>query len=260
MGNLFTRRAIAFLLAVALAILAVVAVLNYVRNVESQAASEADLVRGYVATQRIEPGTLADTAIQLEAIREEQIPRELLAPDAVTDLTLIGGRTVQEVILPGDQILTTRFSEPGQSANVLTIPPDHQAMSFAVGIPDGVAGFLREGDFVSIISVADATGAQLDDDGEPTDETFSDQIAKYVLQDVEILAIGRRTAPTEQAPAGGTEEGGGGVLLTVAVTPEEAERLVFGEVNTNLWLTLLPEDERDPVTTPGVTADSFFND
>ncbi len=150
-----TRRAIAFVIAAILAIVAVIAALSYLRGVENEAAEEADAVVGYVATQRIEPGTLADTAIQSGLIEEREIPRSLLAEGAITELSQVTGRTVQEVILPGDQIVDARFAAPGQGVQVLTIPPDHQAMSVAVGIPPGVAGFLRAGDFVSIISFID---------------------------------------------------------------------------------------------------------
>lgn len=264
MGNLFTRRAIALLLAIALAVVAAIAVFNYVRGVEDELLDERDLVEGYVATQRIEVGTLADTAIQLEQIQEAQIPRDLLTEDAITDLTQITGRVVEEVILPGDIIVSGRFAAPGQGANVLTIPPEHQAVSFDVGVPPGVAGFLREGDHVSIVATiaapgADAPGtAAADEEGDGGQEP--DVRSEYVLQDVEILAIGRRVPPSEENPAGSTDTEGSGILLTVALLPDEVEKLVFANSNGELWLTLLPEDERDPVDTDGITVEELFDE
>lgn len=265
MLSVLTRRAIAFVVATILAIIAAVAVYSYLRGIEQRAVEEADAVVGYVATDRIEPGTLADTAIQLGTIEQAEIPRTLLAEGAVTDLSQITGRVVAEVILPGDQIVSERFAAPGQQAQVLAIPPDHQAMSVQVGIPPGVAGFLRKGDHVSVIAFLEAPTDDGDtvvvedpETGTQTEQEETQPRAQFVLQDVEILAVGRRLQPTEEQPEGGTTQTEG-VLLTVAVTPEEAERLAYATLDGSLYLTLLPEDETEPVTTPGRTKDNIFD-
>lgn len=263
-----TRRAIAFVVAAALAIVAAVAAFSYLRGVENEAAERADAVVGYVATQRIEPGTLADTAVQLGAIEEREVPRSLLAADAVTDLSQITGRTVQEVILPGDQIVSTRFAAPGQGVQVLTIPPDHQAMSVQVGIPPGVAGFLREGDHISVIAFLDVPTEDEDEvvttedpeTGTQTTQQATEQRAQFVLQDLEVLAVGQRVLPSAEDPDGGTAQAGDAVLLTLAVTPIEAEQLAYATLAGQLYMTLLPEDETEPVATPGRTAETIFED
>ncbi len=266
MLSVLTRRAIAFVIAVILAIVAAVAAYSYLQGVENRAAEQADAVIGYIATQRIEPGTLADTAIQLEAIEEREIPRDLLAEGAITDVSQITGRTVQEVILPGDQIVSDRFAAPGQGVQVLAIPPDHQAMSVQVTIPPGVANFLREGDHISMIALLDVPepdgGTVVVEDpetGTTTTEEATQERAQFLLQDVEVLAVGRRVPPTQEEPAGGTAEEGGSVLLTVAVTPAEAEQLAFAALTGELYFTLLPEDETEPVETPGRTSDNIFD-
>lgn len=66
--------------------------------------------------------------------------------------------------------------------------------------------------------------------------------------------------PTEEEPEGGTAQEGGSVLLTVAVTPDEAEQLTFANLTGQLYMTLLPEDETEPVVTPGRTVDNLFED
>lgn len=266
MPSLLTRRAIALIVATILAIVAAVAVYSYLRGVENRAAEEADAVVGYVATQRIEPGTLADTAIQLGAIEEREIPRSLLAQGAITDLNQVTGRAVQEVILPGDQLVTDRFAAPGQQAEVLAIPPDHQAMSVEVSVPPGVAGFIREGDHVSIIGYltvpapdGDTVVVEDPETGEQTTEEEQQERAQYLLQDVEVLAVGQRAPAAQEETAEGTAPTLGSVLLTVAVTPVEAEQLAFTTLNGAMYLTLLPEDETEPVTTPGRTEDNIFD-
>jgi hypothetical protein len=51
---------------------------------------------------------------------------------------------------------------------------------------------------------------------------------------------------------------GGSVLMTVALEPEDAERLVFAIENASLYFTLLPEDA-EPQDTPGRTLDDLFS-
>ncbi len=266
MLSVLTRRAIAFIVAAILAIVAALAVYSYLRGVENRAAEEADEVVGYVAVQRIEPGTLADTAIQLGAVEERAIPRSLLAEGAVTDLSQVTGRVVEEVILPGDQLQSDRFAAPGQQVQVLTIPPDHQAMSVQVGIPPGVSKFLRAGDHISMIALLDVpdpdggtVAVEDPETGETTTEEATEPRAQFLLQDVEILAVGQRVPPTDEQPAGGTAESAGDVLLTVAVTPDEAEQLAFATLTGELYFTLLPEDETEPVATTGRTTENIFD-
>ncbi len=72
--------------------------------------------------------------------------------------------------------------------------------------------------------------------------------------------MGQRIAPSPEDPDGGTTPTTDSVLLTVAVTPDEAEQLTFATLAGSLYLTLLPEDEREPVDTAGRTADNLFED
>lgn len=265
MTSVLTRRAIALVVALILAVVAALAVLSYVRGVEGQAIAEVDAVFGYVATDAIETGTLIDTAIQQGVVEQREIPRSLLAPDAVTDLTQVTGRVVQDRIVAGDQLVLDRFAAPGQGVQVLAIPEGHQAMAVEVSVPPGVAGFLREGDHVSVIGYLDVpipgSEVQITDPetGQVTVDTQDEARAQYLVQDVEVLAVGQRSVTTTEEGDPETVEELGSVLLTLAVTADEAERLTFGTLDGELWVTLLPEDELDPVSTQGRTARDVFD-
>lgn len=264
--SVFTRRAIAFLLALVLAIVAVVAILSYIRRVEQDVQAEAGLVAGYVATQQIEPGTLADVAIEQGAVEQREIPRNLLAENAVTDLSQVRGRLVQELVLPGDQLILDRFAAPGEGLQVLSVPPGHQATSIEVGVPPGVAGFVQEGDHISVIAYLDVPiegSSVVVTDPETGQEELIRQLeprAEYLIQDVEVLAVGRRVVTDPNAPEGQQAAPEAAILLTLAVTPEEAEQLTFAALDGELRLTLLPDDETTPVDTPGRSRDDIFED
>jgi pilus assembly protein CpaB len=126
---------------------------------------------------------------------------------------------------------------PRRSSVAFEIPEGFEAIAVEVGIPPGVAGYIRGGDRVSLIATVEAPG----DDHTTTDGTVTEEPgeirSQYLLQGIEVLAVGQRTTETEgeQAPQSS-------VLMTVALEPEDAERLVFAIENASLYFTLLPED------------------
>ncbi len=98
---------------------------------------------------------------------------------------------------------------------------------------------------------------------------------RTVLQGLEVLAVGLDVRQDEDAPPvidantggdGVTEEGEAPpadatrTLITVEVTPDQAERLVFAYETGSVWLTLNPTDDFTPVSTEGVTIDNLYPD
>lgn len=267
MSGTFTRRSIAFLVATVLALVAAISIVSYLRSVEAAQAQENDAVVGYVATGEISTGTLIDSAIAEGLVEERPVPRSLQPPGAITDLSQVQGRLVNATILPGDQLVAGRFAAPGDGIQVLTIPEGHQAISVEVGVPPGVANFVQEGDHVSVIAVVDVPAEDEETEtttdpqtGTQTTRTATETRSEFVLQDLEVLAIGQRTVTPpaqegEPAPQPVTS-----ILATFAVTADEAERLVLAQQSGTIWFTLLPEDETDPVATEGRTAETLFDD
>jgi Flp pilus assembly protein CpaB len=98
----------------------------------------------------------------------------------------------------------------------------------------------------------------------PTVEPTQSVVTQYLLQDVEVLAVGRRVVTEGEDQVQQTEQ----MLMTLALDPEDAERLVFAWNNGTLHFTLLPPEvegseipilER-PVETPGRSFDTIFQD
>ena len=94
-------------------------------------------------------------------------------------------------------------------------------------------------------------------------------ISRFVLQGLPVLAVGREIradadepATVEVAVAAATEEETQEVrvgLLTLEVSPEQAERLAFTMVNGSVWLTLVPTDFVE-TPTDGITLCTLFPD
>jgi Flp pilus assembly protein CpaB len=148
-------------------------------------------------------------------------------------------------IVQGEQILTSRFVERGSTNAGLVIPKGKQAMSLEVEAPPGVAGFVHVGSRISVLGHVDVPG---------TNGSAVEPQTQFLVQGVEVLAVGSRAvqAATDgaRAEAANQQQVSDKVLLTLAVTPNEAEKLGFAILEGQIYITLLPEDA-EPVKTSG---------
>ena len=246
-----SRRTIALVLAVALAALATIALISYIRGLEADAFRGKETVDVFVAKQDIPAGVSGDTASQQGLIERRTVTANVRPATAINSLQEISGRIAAVQIFMDEIIVGQRFVTPGAAVKgVLPIPQGRQAVSVQVGSPQGVAGFIQPGDQVSlIVKVArQGTGAQGGD------------IARFLLQRVDVLAVGTRVVGVTVQPASGEAAPAETAccLLTLALTPGQAEQLVFASLNGTLHFTLLPEGSQ-PANTPGRTLTNLFN-
>lgn len=246
------RRAIAIVIALVLAGAATLALLSYIRGVETEALAEAQPVEAFVAKDTILAGTPAEAAISQGLIGKEAIPRKNVAQGAIASLDQISGTVATVDIHTGEQILAARFGQVQESSDLAAVPEGHQAISIDVALVPGVAGRIGTGDHVSVIAQLEQPGAGIDGGNGPQ--------VQFLVQDAEVLALGQRarfvTEAGEQRSALQYPEGR--VVATLAVTPEDAEKLTFAVFQGQLYLTLLPEDQ-GPTTTTGRTITDAFN-
>lgn len=247
--NLSTaRRGLAVGLAIALAAVATISLISYLRGVEGRALKGIESVHAFVAKEIIPSGTSGGTAITKGLIGRELIPRKTLAIGSIRSLTEIKSRVASVTILKGEQILSARFKTSGAAKGLLNLPADRQALSVELELPPGVSGFVQPGDHISVIARLEKTG--------PTANPI-DVHVKYLLQDIEVLAVGQRVVTSDKNKGAQVEQDTRKVLLTLALTPGEAEKLAFALFDGELYFTLLPQDQK-PVETSGRTRENAF--
>lgn len=248
-----SKRTIALVVAVVLAAVATVALVSYVRGYENRIQEQRELVPVFVAKDTIVKGTTGDVAIERGLIEQIDVTRESKADGAIASLDAIKGKVADVTVFKGEQIINERFKLPTQlTADVLTVPANRVAMSMEVGVPPGVAQFIQVGDRITIL-------AQMTIGRQGTTQTTRTGV---LLHDVEVLQIGKlvRTAPTPgQAVAQAVQVPDGTVLLTLALTIPQAEKLTFAIFNGRLYLTLLPKTNKPGPGTPGRTSANAFN-
>jgi Flp pilus assembly protein CpaB len=164
------------------------------------------------------------------------------------------------------------------------IPEDMLAISIPVDEVIGVSNLINVGDMVNVIATFKPSEEQvevIDQVPETLDEAIAAQerveeieipeiiseITKTLLWNVEILYIGTRIIILEEA------EESGGILgttqrrqeqtieistVTLAVTPEQSEKLVFTEEMGSVWLALVSTDGIEKEDTVGQTYDNIF--
>jgi Flp pilus assembly protein CpaB len=90
---------------------------------------------------------------------------------------------------------------------------------------------------VSVVgSLAVPIGALEDGEQDTTVETGGAAVfrTRYLVQNATVLAVGRRTQEEGEDPRH---------IFTLAMPPDDIERLVFTTQRGNLWFTLVPEPE-----------------
>lgn len=109
-----------------------------------------------------------------------------------------------------------------------------RAITFGVDNNSGVAGFLNPESHVDVLAMVGA-GA--------------DTKASPILSDIEVIAVGQtyQRQPGQQAATPASS-------VTVAVTPEDAQKLVKAVAASKLYLSLRNEKDHQPIATVDVTS------
>ena len=262
-------RIILLIIAIMLGVVAVVAVVSYISSIRTSVEEEVEKVEVLVAAQNIPKETPVETIIAADAVTTEAIPRKYLADGVLTTLDNYEGYVTAAPVNKGEQITSTKFVKPEQIGLAFMIPGDMVAISIPVNEIIGVSNLINVGDKVNVIATFSPPGEEAAETAEETlaeEVVIEKEITKTLLWNVEVLYVGTRIVIVEEEEAG--EVLGGETkkeikasdirTVTLAVTPEDSEKLVFTEEMGSVWLALLPVDGIERIETPGRTLDNIF--
>ncbi len=264
-----SRRILILVLAIALAGVASYATYTYLGAADDRANEGTELVTVFRIDKDIVKGTTGDQAAT--SISEHQIPEEFHPGGnaignlvAIRDLVAVADLKAGNLLLQGlfvdPTIVQTTFSERLAEQDGL------QAITVSVDQIKGVAGLIAPLDYVNIIvevpydelgydpenllgtGLPSSSVVSADDSGGgSTPESAPSEppsFAVYLMQKVQVLAVGQSTAPAagEATPDGATAAGDSG-LLTFAVNADQALKIAYAQNNLGgMYLTLLPND------------------
>ena len=215
------------MLAVLLAALATAAVVVYVRGVKQQSANASGMVKVIVAKGDVPAGASLNDLIASGAFVTKSVPRNLIVQGAVTSVAQLRGKTAAQPILAGEQISTSRLMGATASlgGGVLGIPAGYVAVSLALPVPAEAGGVVARGDHVVVYASYAASGTDQQD------------VTVVLVPDVRVL---KAQQPATTRGLGGSSSSNTTAILTLALRPADAQRLVFAQENGSVWLGLLP--------------------
>ncbi|NJC84341.1 Flp pilus assembly protein CpaB [Planosporangium mesophilum] len=273
------RSILAASVALVLAAVGCVAVLVYVGAADERALSGQKAVRVLVARKQIPAGTTGQAIKSGGYTEVVTVPAATVPADALGDIDAsLAALAVTADLQPRQLLLRGAFDVPSVHNGGLPIPDGMLAVSVSVRTPAQVAGYVRPGSTVAVFdtyAVAEGKGSGgpvPSGDGLATAHDYN-QATRLLLPKVQILAIGGRGTPGAQvgpqpAPSASATSGSGAtsggqsgdtttVLVTVAVTQDQAQRLVHVAQTGALYMALLGNGtEAKPG--PGVDNYSLF--
>ena len=219
-------RTVGLVVAILLGIAAAIGVRGYLKSQEREFQQQHRMVEVAVANRSILAGeTLTEDMVSYnekpaDSLSSEDIPRPF-----------IGGYLDQKVtgnIDRSSQILVRHFVAPRASPASGVLVEGRRAITIAVDSTSGVAGLIRPRDRIDIYATTS---------GGSEPETWS------VLSDVTVLAVDDRMSETTAGIADYRGYRRGYATLTLAVTPLEAQLLVYLKEHGRLTFGLRPRIE-----------------
>lgn len=236
------RRVVAAAVAVLLASGGGLGLVQYVKGADQRALQGMDGVGVLVVAKPIQSGSAAEGLSQ--QISTELIPARTVVGGALTSLSAVRGQVTTSDLVPGEQLLASRFADPASllPPGQVKVPPGMQEVSVALESQRALGGNLTPGDRVGIVISTDAK------DPNPAG-------SRTMLHKVLVSRVSGGNAATE--PKAGKEDQSSAetVVVTFAVSAHDAEKVVYAANYGKPWLSLEPADA-DITGTVGVTEKS----
>ena len=289
-------RILLLMLAILFGLAAVFGVMFYINNLRASIEKEGEKVDVLVATQDIMKDTSVGEIISKKLIEVKKIPLRYVVTGYMVSLDKYQDYFVSNQISKGEQITPVKFIKPSDITFSFEVPKSMVAISIPFNEVVGVSNLLTVGDRVNVIATfqteqqqvqqqttsnqtADTSGSQdsvasNSNGGSVSGNDYSSvnpfavvtDTTKTVLWNIEILYIGVKVTIDDisaknkglLSSSGSSKEPVEIKTVTLAVTPEQAEKLVFSEELGTVWLSLLPAGGVEETDTPGRTLDNIF--
>lgn len=230
-------RGIVVIAALLLATSATAAVFLYVRGVRAEARTGGDMIEVVVAKQDIPPGANIDVLIQEGAFTTRAIPENFIVEGAVTGLGQLQGRRTSSPIVAGEQISAARLrGSDSFGGGALGIPKGLEALTIPLDISRAAGGILRQGDHVTVFGTFSAVTSTRGGGVSQRDVTST------LIPDAEVLKMVVSGGVAGGQGAGANEEGTM-LMVTMALSPKDAQRVVFAMERGTVWMALLPPEQ-----------------
>jgi pilus assembly protein CpaB len=197
----------------------------------------------------------ARTVVTEDMLSFKEVPKGARHPEAASSMAPFIGKVTKQSIIPGEQVLPTKFFRDRQESGLAyVIPPGRRAVAVSVDEHKGAGGLIAAGDKVDVIGVCNVSAA---------DNRVTLTKTIFALQAIEVLAVAQKVVGEEAAQPLDAVRANSSSLsvarqpsqqataktLTMALTPGEAQSVISLEANGDCSIRLAlrsPEDTEQP--------------
>jgi len=215
-----------------------------------------------VAVQDIPLGTVIDTTM----VTSQKMANTSILPGALQDPSQAIGQKIYMSVKAGQQITADMVTLNGQTGAIHPDPGKGlRAFTISVNELTGVGNLVTTGDYVDVLVSENITVVQKNPDGTvATVPGIGNALTvkmPLLLENVQVIGVinSSATAPAapaqgQPAPSGATTPvlTGGSKLLILAVTPAQAEVLLFARTSGTIDVVYRSPQDTDQVATDGV--------
>jgi pilus assembly protein CpaB len=184
------------------------------------------------------------TKIEAEQLSTVQFPSNAMPEGTFDNANKLVGRVSVVNVAAREPVTDFKLAPEGSAGGLsAVIPEGYRAMTVKVDDVIGVAGFLQPGTMVDVLTVI-----------EPNGNSSGNPVSKIVLQNVKVLASGQNLDKPKDQRESDTVK-----VVTLQVTPEQAEKLALASSEGKLRLMLRNMVDQDDEQTPGADKKSLLS-
>jgi pilus assembly protein CpaB len=238
--NRSTRHIVVLTLAVATAAVASFGVYRAISRIPVR---EVEVASSYVAVaaRSLPPGVrLTEKDVRLVAW-----PAKSPVAGSHAQVKDVVNRALLAAVVENEPLVDGKLARPEAGAGLSpTIPPGMRAVAVKVNDVIGVAGFVGPGTRVDLVVTIRKT---------------NESTSRTVVSNVQVLAAGTR-AEQEKARTVVNGTPAPAAVVTLLVSPTDAERIALAQVEGQIVLALRNPLDTEPTTTTGVRSANIFSD
>lgn len=246
-----SRRILGIVAAVVLAAVGTGVLTLYVKGAEDRALAGERTVEVLVVQAAVKSGTPAEQLADL--VDMKRIPAKVQAVDSVASLDELDGKVALVDLVPGEQVVATRFAEPDQivQRGAVEVPDGLQEVTVSLEPQRAIGGRIAPGDTVGVFlsfEPFDVDGVMLTDEaGNTTEVQKTPNTTHLTFHKVLVTNVQGEPAPAREEAEDDDESPGpdpapgGSFLVTLALDSAQAERVVFTAEFGTIWLSHEPE-------------------
>jgi pilus assembly protein CpaB len=239
------RRTVLLIAAIVVAALGAALVWMYADRADERAQADAAPVQVLVATVDIGAGTSGAAISEAASAELRTLPAASVPPGALSDLTPVTDLVTLGPVFAGQVLLQQVFGSVQQSGGGLTLPEGTMGIAISLGDPERVAGFVKPGSEVALFTTAEGVGG------------VAEQQTTILLPKVLVAAVGP-TVIAQPAEGSSNTEAIPTAIMTLALTQEEAQKVILASQTTSLYMGLLDDKSKVDPAIPSTTSENLL--